>query len=59
VQTDIHFSPSFAVALVDLAPGEVVRSEAGAMLSMTDTVEIATDTQGGETVYLQSGSNRS
>ncbi len=47
MQTDIHFSPSFAVALVHLAPGEVVRSEAGAMLSMTDTVEIATDTQGG------------
>ena len=47
MQTEIHFSPSFAVALVRLAPGEVVRSEAGAMVSMTDAVEIKTDTQGG------------
>lgn len=47
MHTDIHFSPSFAVALVRLAPGEIVRSEAGAMVSMSDAVEITTDTQGG------------
>ena len=47
MQTEIHSAPSFAVALVHLAPGEVVRSEAGAMVSMNDAVEITTDTQGG------------
>ena len=47
MQTDIHYSPSFAVALVRLAPGEVVRGEAGAMVTMTDAVQITTDTQGG------------
>ena len=47
MQTDIHFSPSFAAALVRLAPGEIVRGEAGAMLAMSGPVEITTDTQGG------------
>ena len=47
MQTQIHFSPAFAVALVHLQPGEIVRSEGGAMVSMNDAVEIKTDTQGG------------
>jgi len=47
MQTQIHFSPAFAVALVHLQPGEIVRSEGGAMVSMSDAVEIRTDTQGG------------
>jgi uncharacterized protein (TIGR00266 family) len=47
MQTSIHFSPSFAIAVVRLQPGEIVRSEAGAMVSMAGSVEMQTDTQGG------------
>jgi len=47
VRTDISFSPSFAMATIHLNPGEQVRSEAGAMMAMSSTVEISTSTQGG------------
>ena len=55
MQTQIHFSPAFAVALVHLQPGEIVRSEGGAMVSMNDAVEIKTDTQGGIMQRSRSG----
>jgi uncharacterized protein (TIGR00266 family) len=47
VQTTIEFSPSFAIAKVQLDAGEQVRSEAGAMVSMSPAVTIETSTQGG------------
>lgn len=47
MQTEIKFSPSFAVARVTLAPGESVKSEAGAMVGKTPSVDIQTSTQGG------------
>jgi uncharacterized protein (TIGR00266 family) len=47
MQTAIEHSPAFAVARVQLEPGEQVRSEAGAMVSMSSTVDIETSTQGG------------
>lgn len=47
MQTSIQFSPAYAVATCQLAPGETVRSEAGAMVAMTPTVQIETSTQGG------------
>jgi uncharacterized protein (AIM24 family) len=39
--------PAFTVAVVKLAPGEQLRSEGGAMLSMTTGTQIETSTQGG------------
>jgi uncharacterized protein (TIGR00266 family) len=39
--------PAFTVAVVKMAPGEQLRSEGGAMLSMTTGTQIETSTQGG------------
>ena len=47
MRTEINFSPSFAMATVHLDQGEAVKAEAGAMMAMTPTVEMATSTQGG------------
>ena len=47
MQTDIRYSPAFAVAVVALGPGEQIKAEAGAMVAKSDGVEIATSTQGG------------
>ena len=47
MQIEIKYSPAFALAHVTLAPGEVVKSEAGVMIAKTPSVEIETSTQGG------------
>jgi uncharacterized protein (TIGR00266 family) len=47
VQTEINYSPAFASATVRLDPGESVQGEAGAMLAMSSSVAIKTDTVGG------------
>ncbi len=47
MRTEISFSPSFAMATIHLDNGESVKSEAGAMLAMSPSVEIQTSTQGG------------
>jgi len=47
MRTEISFSPSFAMATVHLQPAESVSAEAGAMVAMSHTVEIKTDTKGG------------
>lgn len=47
MRTEISFSPSFAMATVHLEPGESVKAEAGAMMAMSPTIDIATSTQGG------------
>lgn len=47
MQTEIKFSPSFAMANVTLSPGEQIKAEAGVMIAKSPSVEIATSTQGG------------
>jgi uncharacterized protein (TIGR00266 family) len=47
MQTDVRYSPSFALAVVSLGPGEQCKAEAGAMVSKSDDVAIQTSTQGG------------
>lgn len=47
MRTTIKYSPAFAVASVELGPGEAVKSEAGAMVGKTPSVDIETSTQGG------------
>jgi uncharacterized protein (TIGR00266 family) len=47
MRTEISFSPSFAMATIHLDMGESVKSEAGAMLAMSPSIEISTSTQGG------------
>ncbi|MEI2717039.1 MAG: TIGR00266 family protein [Candidatus Nanopelagicales bacterium] len=46
MQTEIKFSPSFAVATITLSASEQIKAEAGAMVSMQG-VDIETSTQGG------------
>jgi uncharacterized protein (TIGR00266 family) len=55
MDVDIQFSPSFALAVIRLAPGGEIKAEAGAMTSMSGDVEIATKAQGG----IMSGLKRS
>ncbi len=47
MQTDIQFSPAYAMATIHLDPGEAVQAEAGAMMAMTPGIDIKTSTQGG------------
>ena len=47
MRIDIDFSPAFAMARVTLEDGESAKGEAGAMMAMTPTVDIATSTHGG------------
>jgi uncharacterized protein (TIGR00266 family) len=47
VHTEISFSPAYAMATIHLDQGESANAEAGAMMSMTPTIELETSTQGG------------
>ena len=47
MRTEISYSPAFAMATIHLEPGESASAEAGAMMAMSSTIEIATSTQGG------------
>jgi uncharacterized protein (TIGR00266 family) len=47
LQFQIKHGPSFASLFLDLAPGEAVRTEAGAMVAMSDNLEIKTKAYGG------------
>lgn len=47
MKTELLYRPSFAIARVTLDQGDSVRSEAGAMLSMSTTVQIETSASGG------------
>ncbi len=44
---EVKYRPSYALALIDLEPGESIQAEAGAMVSMSSTVEMQTSTRGG------------
>ena len=45
MQFDIKYSPHNSVARVQLAPGESFTAEAGAMISMSSSIDISTTTQ--------------
>ncbi len=47
MEHQIDFDPSFALLTVDLAPGERLRSEAGAMVSHSPGIDIETQAKGG------------
>jgi uncharacterized protein (TIGR00266 family) len=47
MRIDIDYSPAYAMARVHLDQGESAKGEAGAMMAMTPSVDIATSTQGG------------
>jgi uncharacterized protein (TIGR00266 family) len=44
---EILYQPSFAVARIMLDPGDAIRAEAGAMLSMSPTIELESKMHGG------------
>ncbi|MGC4189771.1 MAG: TIGR00266 family protein [Thermomicrobiales bacterium] len=47
MKTDLLYRPSFAAARVQIGPGEAVRADGGAMLSMSSDVQIETAATGG------------
>lgn len=47
MQVDVRHSPSFAVARVNLDPGEQVKAESGSMMAMSAGMGLAAATQGG------------
>jgi uncharacterized protein (TIGR00266 family) len=47
MDVDIRYSPSYAVGVISLPPGDEVKAEAGAMIGMTGGVEMETKAQGG------------
>ena len=47
MQYEIRYQPSYALAVVTLNAGERFRAEAGAMVSMSDSIQIETKTGGG------------
>jgi uncharacterized protein (TIGR00266 family) len=47
VNTEIRHNPSFAVARVQLEPGEELKVESGAMMAMSAGVSVQSSTQGG------------
>ncbi|MCO4763015.1 MAG: TIGR00266 family protein [Myxococcales bacterium] len=47
MQIDIQYRPTFALAVVQLQPGEMVRAESGAMVSMSSHVQVSTDARMG------------
>ncbi len=42
MQTEILYRPSYSLAKVTLAPNELIRTEAGAMVSMSPNLKIET-----------------
>lgn len=52
---EIQYSPSFALGVISLDPGDQVQAEAGAMVSMSETVTMTSAVRGG----LMSGLKRS
>jgi uncharacterized protein (TIGR00266 family) len=47
MKVEIQYRPSYALAVVDLGPGETVQAEAGAMVSMSPGMNILTSAKGG------------
>jgi uncharacterized protein (TIGR00266 family) len=53
MQYEIRYQPSYALAVVTLNAGERFRAEAGAMVSMTESIQIETRTGGGLSSVLK------
>jgi uncharacterized protein (TIGR00266 family) len=47
MEVDIQFRPSYSLAIVQLAPGERIRTDSGAMVSHSAGVEVETKAEGG------------
>ena len=47
MRAEILYRPSYSMAIVDLAPHEEIRVEAGAMVSMTEGMKLKTRMEGG------------
>jgi uncharacterized protein (TIGR00266 family) len=47
MHVDVRHSPAFAVARVNLEPGEQLKAESGAMMAMSAGVDLQASTQGG------------
>jgi len=47
MQADILYRPSYSMAVVTLVPGEEIRVESGAMVSMTEGMQLSTRVEGG------------
>jgi uncharacterized protein (TIGR00266 family) len=47
VEVSVRHNPSFSVARVALAPGEVIRAESGAMMATSGGVQVESKAQGG------------
>lgn len=47
MQINVQHRPSYALGIVDLAPGEAVQAETGAMVSMSSNVQVESGLQGG------------
>ena len=52
---EVKYSPAYALGVISLDAGEQIQAETGAMVSMSDTIEIETGMKGG----LMSGLKRS
>lgn len=47
MQVNVQFRPSYSIGIVQLAPGEQIRSESGAMVSMTYGIQVQSQASGG------------
>ncbi len=47
MQYRIEYGPAFAITIIDLDPGEKIRAEAGALVSMSSDMKIDTGVSGG------------
>ena len=53
MQAEILYRPSYSMAVVNLAPGEEIRVESGALVSMTEGMRVQTRMEGGVLRSLQ------
>ena len=44
---EVKYQPSYALAIIDLDQGESIQAEAGAMVSMSPTIQMETSVRGG------------
>jgi uncharacterized protein (TIGR00266 family) len=47
VKSEILYGPSYSLAVLSLASGETIQAESGAMVSMTEGIDMQTSTKGG------------
>jgi uncharacterized protein (TIGR00266 family) len=47
MKTEILYAPSYSLAIISMSRGEIIQAESGAMVSMTEGVDMQTSTKGG------------